>query len=533
MLDYKRLRRTPRKSETVIPKDYLKYMKGRLTSINEIDEELYQKYNVKRGLRNANGTGVVVGLTKISDVHGYDIDEDNNKVPIEGELFYRGYEVKELVSNYIKEDRFGFEEVTYLLLFGELPTPEKLETFKSYIGSKRDLPTGFARDMILTAPSNNIMNKLARSVLALYSYDDDPDNTELGNVLRQSISIIGYFPAFIAYAFQAKQTFYDNQSLHLHYPIPELGTAENVLRMLRPTGEFTDLEAKALDISLVLHADHGGGNNSTFTTHLISSSGTDTYSAIAAAIGSLKGPRHGGANISVTRMMMDLKANVRDITNRKAVDEYLTNVLKGKANDGSGLIYGMGHAIYTKSDPRAVMLRGIAEKLAKSKGLEEDFALYNYIEKRTPSLFAEVTGKESQMCANVDLYSGFVYNALNIPMDVATPFFAMARLSGWCAHRLEELVAGKKLMRPAYVNVQQRQTYIPIEQRQEPAPVEKKTPSLNELELLREAYTDEIKKLQNDNIRNLRQVKETSERIRELREKNQKVSAAIEEETQK
>lgn len=533
MLDFKRLRRTPRKSETVIPKDYLKYMKGRLTSINEIDEELYQKYNVKRGLRNANGTGVVVGLTKISDVHGYDIDEDNNKVPIEGELFYRGYEVKELVSNYIKEDRFGFEEVTYLLLFGELPTPEKLETFKTYIGSKRDLPTGFARDMILTAPSNNIMNKLARSVLALYSYDDDPDNTELGNVLRQSISIIGYFPAFIAYAFQAKQTFYDNQSLHLHYPIPELGTAENVLRMLRPTGEFTDLEAKALDISLVLHADHGGGNNSTFTTHLISSSGTDTYSAIAAAIGSLKGPRHGGANISVTRMMMDLKANVRDITNRKAVDEYLTNVLKGKANDGSGLIYGMGHAIYTKSDPRAVMLRGIAEKLAKSKGLEEDFALYNYIEQRTPSLFAEVTGKESQMCANVDLYSGFVYNALNIPMDVATPFFAMARLSGWCAHRLEELVAGKKLMRPAYVNVQQRQTYIPIEQRQEPTPVEKKTPSLNELELLREAYTDEIKKLQNDNIRNLRQVKETSDRIRELREKNQKVNAAIEEETQK
>ena len=532
MLDFKRARRTPRKSGTVIPRDYLEHMKGRLTNINEIDEDLYQKYNVKRGLRNANGTGVVVGLTKISDVHGYDVDENNNKVPIEGELFYRGYEVKDLVRNYIAEDRFGFEEVTYLLLFGELPTPEKLETFKTYIGEKRDLPTGFARDMILTAPSNNIMNKLARSVLALYCYDDDPDNTELGNVLKQSIGIIGYFPALIAYAFQAKQTFYDNQSMHLHYPVPELGTAENVLRMLRPTGEFTDLEAKALDISLVLHADHGGGNNSTFTTHLISSSGTDTYSAIAAAIGSLKGPRHGGANISVTRMMMNLKANVRDITNRKAVDEYLTRVLKGQANDGSGLIYGMGHAIYTKSDPRAVMLKGIAHNLAKSKGLEEDFALYDYIEQRTPSLFAEVTGKETQMCANVDLYSGFVYNALNIPMDVATPFFAMARLSGWCAHRLEELIAGKKLMRPAYVNVQPRQTYIPLEQREEP-PAPKKTPGLDELELLQEAYTDEIKKLRQDNIQNLRQVKETSDRIRELREKTEKVNQAIEEESQK
>ncbi len=534
MLDFKRERRMPRRSGTVIPRDYLLTMKSRLADINEIDEDLYQKYNVKRGLRNANGTGVVVGLTKISDVHGYEVDAQNRKVPIDGELFYRGYEVKELVSNYIAEDRFGFEEVTYLLLFGELPTAEKLETFKNYIGEKRDLPTGFARDMILTAPSNNIMNKLARSVLALYCYDDDPDNTAVDNVLRQSIGIIGYFPALIAYAFQAKQTFYDNQSMHLHYPVPELGTAENVLRMLRPTGEFTDQEAKALDISLVLHADHGGGNNSTFTTHLISSSGTDTYSAIAAAIGSLKGPRHGGANISVTRMMMDLKTNVRDITDRKAVDAYLTRVLKGEANDGSGLVYGMGHAIYTKSDPRAVMLKGIAKNLAESKGLEEDFALYDYIEQRTPSLFAEVTGKETQMCANVDLYSGFVYNALNIPMDVATPFFAMARLSGWCAHRLEELVAGKKLMRPAYVNVQPRQTYVPLEERinaeaqdpGEPADIQK-------LALLQDAYAAEIRKLRKANINNLQQVKVTSERIRELRLKSEEISKTIEEESQK
>lgn len=533
MLDFKRLRRSTRKTGTRIPKEFLETMRERLNIINEIDESLYAKFNVKRGLRNKNGTGVVVGLTKISDVHGYEVDENDRKVPIDGELFYRGYEVKDLVRNYIEEDRFGFEEVTYLLLFGELPTRESLNIFTSYIGEKRDLPTGFARDMILTAPSRSIMNKLARSVLALYCYDDDPDNTAVDNVLRQAISLIGYFPALIAYAFQAKQTFYDNQSMHLHYPIPELGTAENVLRMLRPTGEFTDQEAKALDISLVLHADHGGGNNSTFTTHLVSSTGTDTYSAIAAAIGSLKGPRHGGANISVTRMMMDLKNNVRDITDRKAVDAYLTRVLKGQANDGSGLIYGMGHAIYTKSDPRAVMLKGIAKDLAGSKSLEEDFALYDYIEQRTPSLVAEVTGKEVAMCANVDLYSGFVYNALNIPLDVATPFFAMARLSGWCAHRLEELVAGKKLMRPAYLNVQTRQTYVPLSERKgSPRKMSRGTRELSELKQLQSSYSEEIKALQEENINNLRAVQETSERIRELRMKKMQLTRTIDEQSQ-
>ncbi|MEG0662176.1 MAG: citrate synthase, partial [Anaerovoracaceae bacterium] len=378
-----------------------------------------------------------------------------------------GYEISDLVKSYIKEDRFGFEEVTYLLLFGELPTTKQLEEFKRLIAEKRGLPVGFARDMILTAPSRNIMNKLARSVLALYCYDENPDDTSVANVLRQSIDLIGYFPALIAYAYQAKQSFFENQSMHLHYPIPELSTAENILRMLRPTGEYSNLEAKTLDLCLILHAEHGGGNNSSFTTHLVSSSGTDTYATISAAVGSLKGPRHGGANIAVINMIADLKANVKDINNHKEVDAYLIKVLKGQANDGSGLIYGMGHAIYTISDPRAVLLKGMAKELAETKGLTSDFLLCDYIEQRAPELYAQVKGETKQMCANVDLYSGFVYNALNIPVDIATPLFATARLSGWSAHRMEELIAGKKLMRPAYINVQDHLDYIPIGERKE------------------------------------------------------------------
>jgi len=444
---------------------FIEGMAKKISGSDNIEEELYIKHNVKRGLRNANGTGVVVGLTRIGEVVGYNVSDQNEKLPVEGKLYYRGYDVEDLVTNCITDNRFGFEETTYLLLFGDLPTQTQLCDFNTLLGSKRDLPLGFARDMILTAPSASIMNKLARSVLALYSYDTSPEDTSVENVLRQSMELIGYFPSLIAYGYQAKCAYFDNQSLHLHYPIPELSTAENILRMIRADGQYTDLEAKLLDICLTLHAEHGGGNNSTFTTHLISSSGTDTYSAISAAVGSLKGPKHGGANIAVIEMIADLKKNVKDITDYDEVEQYLIKVLKGQANDGSGLIYGLGHAIYTISDPRAVVLKDMAKKLATDKNMVDDFMLCDFIEKRAPGLYAEVTGVNKPMPANVDLYSGFVYNALNIPADIATPLFATARLSGWCAHRLEEIVSGKKLMRPAYNCVQPHLDFIPMSQR--------------------------------------------------------------------
>ena len=436
-----------------------------LNDTNRIAPELYIKNDVKRGLRNANGTGVVVGLTHIGEVNGYMFDQSGNKIPKEGKLYYRGYDIEDLVANCLAEDRFGFEEVSYLLILGELPGPLDLEAFNDILGSYRDLPPTFARDMILTAPSKNIMNKLARSVLAMYSYDDNPDDISVPNVLRQSMMLMGCFPAIISYAYQAKHTYFDNESLHLHNPIPELSTSENILRMLRPMGEYTELEAKLLDLCMIIHAEHGGGNNSSFTTQLVSSTGTDTYSAIAAAVGSLKGPKHGGANIAVINMMNDIKAHVPDVNNRASLDDYLVKLLRKEAGDRSGLIYGMGHAIYTLSDPRAKILKSMAKKLAESKGLIDDFLLCDYIEKTVPDLYAEVHGKRINMPANVDLYSGFVYDALDIPPDVATPLFATARLSGWCAHRIEELVAGGKLMRPAYNSVQPHMEYIPMAQR--------------------------------------------------------------------
>ena len=429
---------------------------------NHIDNELYIRNDVKRGLRNSNGTGVVVGLTHIGEVVGYEVDDKGTKIPCEGKLYYRGYNIEDLVNAARAEDRFGFEETTFLLLMGSLPSKKELASFNEIISRHRELPVGFARDMILTAPSKNIMNKLARSVLALYSYDDNPDDASIQNVLRQSLILIGYFPAIISYAYQAKSTYFDNKSLHLHNPIPELSTSENILRMLRPMGEYTDLEAKLLDVCMILHAEHGGGNNSSFTTHLISSTGTDTYSTIAAAVGSLKGPRHGGANIAVINMMRNIKENVPDIGKTSALDDYLVKILKGEANDRSGLVYGMGHAIYTKSDPRAKILKSMAKRLAEDKDLLDDFLLCDYLERRVPSLYAEVHGKEILMPANVDLYSGFVYSALGIPLDVATPLFATARLSGWCAHRIEELASGSKLMRPAYNSVQDHLDYIPL-----------------------------------------------------------------------
>lgn len=465
MLEKMKKKREARLSSSKEPMEFIPRMAKELETKNVIPSNLYVEHDVKRGLRNANGTGVVVGLTRIGEVKGYNVNEKREKIPIEGKLYYRGYSIEDLVKNCIAEKRFGFEEITYLLIFGQLPTQKQLKEFNQLLGENRELPQNFARDMILTAPSRSIMNKLARSVLALYCYDDNPDDTSVENVLRQSISLIGYFPALIAYAYQAKSTTFDNKSLHLHYPIPELSTAENILRMIRPTCEYTDLEAKLLDIVMILHAEHGGGNNSSFTTHLISSSGTDTYAAISAAVGSLKGPKHGGANIAVINMINDLKRNVKDITNHRQVEEYLIKVLKKQANDKTGLVYGMGHAIYTLSDPRAKVLKGMAKQLAVSKDLVDDFMLCDFIEKRVPELYAEITGVEKPMPANVDLYSGFVYSALNIPTDIATPLFATARLSGWCAHRLEELIAGKKLMRPAYNSVQEHLEYTPIKDR--------------------------------------------------------------------
>lgn len=444
---------------------FIEEMAHKLTQNNNIDESFYGLYNVKRGLRNANGSGVVVGLTRIGDVQGYEVNDAKEKLPVDGKLYYRGIDVEDIVNNCLAEQRFGYEETSYLLLFGELPTSKELYRFQQVLGEKRELPSAFARDMILTAPSQNVMNKLARSVLALYSYDDNPDDLSIDNVLRQSINLLGYFPCLLAYGYQAKRAYYDNQSLHLHNPDPALSTAENILRMIRPTGEYTELEAKLLDISMILHAEHGGGNNSSFTTHVVSSTGTDTYSAIAAAIGSLKGPKHGGANVEVLQMMSDLKAQVKDISNFQEVEQYLIKVLRGQANDGSGLIYGLGHAVYTVSDPRALLLKRMAKKLAVDKGLMEDFMLYDFIEQRAPDLFQEIKGTTKRMPANVDLYSGFVYNALNIPEDIATPIFATSRLAGWCAHRIEELVASSRILRPAYQCVQELIPYTPLHQR--------------------------------------------------------------------
>jgi citrate synthase len=445
--------------------NFIQTMSDHLMGNNSIEPTLYGKFDVKRGLRDSNGAGVVVGLTRIGDVQGYDINEKNERVAIDGKLYYRGIDVEEIVNNCLADNRFGYEETSYLLLFGQLPNQNQLEDFKKVIGMKRELPLGFSRDMILTAPSKNVMNKLARSVLALYSYDENPDDISVSNVLRQSINLIGYFPSLIAYGYWAKKSYYDNQSLHLHYPDPKLSTAENILRLMRPTGEYTELEAKLLDICMILHAEHGGGNNSSFTTHVISSTATDTYSAIAAAVGSLKGPKHGGANAEVLQMIADIKENVPDITNLKEVEKYLIKILNGQANDGSGLIYGLGHAVYTISDPRATLLKKMAKKLAEDKNIMDDFMLYDFIEQRAPVLFMEAKGTKRPMPANVDLYSGFVYNALNIPIDIATPIFAASRLSGWCAHRIEELVSGGKIMRPAYKCVQPHLEYVPLNDR--------------------------------------------------------------------
>jgi len=430
-----------------------------------LDRELYEKYNVKRGLRNTDGTGVMVGLTSIGSVSGYYI-EDGEKKPLEGHLRYRGYELTDIISNSYGEGRFGFEEVAYLLLFGELPTDEGLRNFKEYIGEKRILPKGFAEDMILKAPSKNIMNKLARSVLASYSYDDNPDDISCENILRQSIQLIAQLPVMSAYGYQAKSHYHDGNSLYLHSPQKELSTAENLLYMLRQDNKYTPEEAKLLDVMLMVHAEHGGGNNSAFTTRVVSSSDTDTYSAIAAAIGSLKGPKHGGANAKVMGMIEEIKKNVSDWKNDDEVASYLERILRKEVYDKSGLVYGMGHAIYTLSDPRAVVIKEkCLEVLENYPELEPEFELYKTVERLTPDVFKTVRNNDKKMCANVDLYSGFIYKMLNIPAEMYTPLFAIARVVGWCAHRMEAVLMDKRIMRPAYKSLCEKRDYIKLSDR--------------------------------------------------------------------
>lgn len=431
---------------------------------NYIDPELYEKYNVKRGLRNKDGTGVLVGLTEIGEVHGYIMDE-GERIPDKGRLLYRGIDVWEIVQGFQKEGRYGFEEVSYLLLFGELPTRERLREFNCLLAENRSLPDGFVEDMILKAPSSNIMNKLARSVLASYSYDPDPDNTSIRNIVRQSIELIARFPLMIAYAYQARCHYYDNKSLYIHLPQKELSTAENFLHMIRPHNQYTRLEAELLDLALVLHAEHGGGNNSTFTVHVVASTGTDIYSVIGAAVGSLKGPKHGGANIKVMEMMENIKENVKDWKDEEEVKYYLGKILRKEAFDGKGLIYGLGHAVYTLSDPRAVLLKQKAAELAREKEMEDEFGLYLTIERVAPEVFAAEKRADKIIAPNVDFYSGFVYKMLNIPVELYTPIFAMARISGWCAHLIEELVSGGRIIRPAYKNVSPKKSYLLLDQR--------------------------------------------------------------------
>lgn len=438
---------------------------GALIEKNDrIDPVLYEKYNVKRGLRDVDGTGVLVGLTEIGDVRAYIFDEEE-KVPVEGKLFYRGMEINDFVHGYQSEKRFGFEECCYLLLLGELPTKTQLEEFCALLGELRALPQGFTEDMILKAPSRDIMNKLARSVLAAYSYDTNPDDISLKNTLRQCIELIARFPTMAAYGYQAMAHYHEGKSLYIHSPKKELSTAENILQMIRPDSSYTLSEAEMLDLALVLHAEHGGGNNSTFVAHVVTSTGTDTYSAIAAAIGSLKGPQHGGANIKVMGMMEEIKNNVKDWEDEEEVAAYLAKIMRKEAFDKSGLIYGIGHAVYTVSDPRTILLKQKAEALAIEKGMEKEYHLYTLVEKLAPEVFFKVKQSTKVMCANVDFYSGFVYKSLNIPMEMYTPIFAIGRIAGWCAHRIEELVNGGRIIRPAYKNVIGKRSYIPIDQR--------------------------------------------------------------------
>ena len=448
-----------------IAKGFIESLCGEYRRHNYIDPAFYETYNVKRGLRNADGTGVMAGVTQIGNVLGYYV-QDGERVPMPGKLVYRGIDVEELIDGFMSEGRFGFEETAYLLLMGSLPTRGQLSAFQQLLSDHRSLPRMFTEDMSLKAPSPDVMNKLARSVLALYSYDDDPDDMSLPNQLRQAVQLIARVPVIVAHAFAVKRHYYDNESLYLHRPQEGLSVAENFLYSVRHDNQYTDQEAKLLDLCLVLHAEHGGGNNSAFACRVLSSSGTDTYSAIAAAVGSLKGPRHGGANKKVMEMFSHIQENVHDWKDDDEVRAYLGALLRKEAGDRSGLIYGMGHAIYTLSDPRAVILKRFAKKLAATKGMLDEFELYESVERLTPEVLLSVKGEDKVVCANVDLFSGMVYKMMGIPQELYTPLFAVARMVGWCAHRIEEVYQpGNRIIRPAYKAVAPMRTFIPLDQR--------------------------------------------------------------------
>lgn len=451
-------------TDNTVSNSNIKILCDQIRKYNHIDPTDFDRFNVKRGLRNSDGTGVMAGISRVCSVGGYLID-DGEKIPCEGHLYFRGYEMSDIVNNVIADNRFGFEEVIWLLLFGSLPTKTQLDNFCEILADCRELPEGFIEDMIMKAPSPDVMNKLSRSVLALYSYDNNPDDTSIENVLRQCINIIAQLPAIMAYSYQVKRRHYYRKSMYIHPTKPGHRTAETILNSIRPNKTFTDAEAKLLDTCLMVHAEHGGGNNSTFATRVLTSSGTDTYAAIAAGIGSLKGPKHGGANIKVSEMVNFFNEGVNDISNEGEVADFLRKIIRKEAGDGSGLVYGMGHAVYTLSDPRAKILKAKAQEFSAGTEFEKDFALLNLIENLTPEIFAEVKGINKAMCANVDLYSGLIYKMLNIPPDLFTPIFAVARVVGWSAHRIEEILTGGKIIRPAYKNTNDVHTYIPIDKR--------------------------------------------------------------------
>lgn len=440
-------------------------LSARFESNGVIEPSLYAEHKVNRGLRDLNGNGVLTGLTEISEIYAKKT-VNGESVPCDGKLFYRGYDVEQLVEGFIRDRRFGFEETVYLLLFGQLPNREELAGFEQVLASYRSLPNSFVRDIIMKAPSNDMMNSLARSVLTLYSYDNNPDDTSIPNVLRQCIQLIAMFPMLAVYSYQAYDYYLrDSNRFFINEPLEGLSTAENLLHMLRVDGQYTQLEAQLLDLCLILHAEHGGGNNSSFTTHVVTSSGTDTYSAIAAALGSLKGPKHGGANIKVCHMFDDIKAHVRDWEDTEEIEAYLTRIVQKEAFDRAGLIYGIGHAVYSLSDPRARVLKRFVEMLSQEKGLHREYELYAQVERIAPQVIAGKRKMYKGVSANVDFYSGFVYNMLGLPEELFTPVFAVSRIAGWSAHRMEELVNAGKIIRPAYKSVMPRRDYTPMDNR--------------------------------------------------------------------
>lgn len=453
-----------KKMEKLKSTDTLKHMCEDFTRTSVIDSSLYSKFSVKRGLRNSDGSGVVAGITNVCCVHGYVMSE-GDKQPIEGELIYRGYSIKDLVKGVLADKRYGYEEVAYLLLFGVLPTVEQLKSFSHMLAEYRELPMYFSEDVIMRCPSPNIMNKMAQSVLTLYSYDSDPEDKSVESEMLKAISVISKLPAIMVSSYQTMRRFYHNDSMVMHQINKDESLAESILSTLRDDRAYTPEEAHLLDLCLMLHAEHGGGNNSTFTCRTVSSSGTDAYSAYAAAIGSLKGPRHGGANIKVMEMLEFIKAGVKNWESEDEVKEFLRKILRKQEGDHSGLIYGMGHAVYTLSDPRAVILKENAMNLAKGTEFEAEFRLLDLIERLTPAVFAEERGDIKNVCANVDMYSGLVYKMLKIPVEMYTALFACARMAGWCAHRMEEMINGKRIIRPAYKAINISNTYVPLEER--------------------------------------------------------------------